>query len=76
MQIHFARKEGIFITLYEKYSKIRDSKGFTDFSVAKEANIPPASIYDWKNGRSKPKIDKIVKIAKLLDVPIEELMEN
>ena len=62
--------------IYEKYSKIRDRKGFTDFSVAKEANIPPASIYDWKNGRSKPKIDKIVKIAKALDVPIEELMEN
>lgn len=43
--------------------------------VAKKSGIAPTTIYDWKYGSYKPKIDKIAKIAKVLDVPIAELIE-
>jgi len=61
--------------LYDKFRQIIEKKGITIYRVAKDCGIPLMSLYDWKAGRSKPKIDKLSKIAKYLDVSIEDLIE-
>jgi repressor LexA len=61
--------------MYAKYAKRRDELHMTDFSVANETGIAPSTISDWKNGKSTPKMDKLVKIAKLLNVPLEFFIE-
>lgn len=62
-------------TLYERYEKIRDLKGYTDYKVAKIAGIKgTATISNWKNGKYTPKEDKMQKIADVLEVPLEYLM--
>lgn len=40
--------------------------------IAKEVGVKPASISDWKAGRSEPSIKHLKRLAKVLDVPIWE----
>ena len=59
--------------LYERYSKIRDSKGFTDYKIANVTDIGTPTISNWKNGKYQPKEDKLKKIASALGVTFEYL---
>lgn len=56
---------------YEVYKELRDKKGVTDYKVAQETGISPTTLYDWKAGRSKPKLHKALKIARYFGVPVE-----
>jgi len=60
---------------YEKYAEIRDKRGMTDYAVAKETGISASTFSEWKSGAYVPKLDKIVKICKLLCVTIEEIAD-
>lgn len=60
--------------MYTKYAIIRDLKGMTDYAVAKAADIPASTFSDWKKGKSKPKLEKLSKIAKVLECSIEALI--
>lgn len=62
--------------MYEKYAKRRDELNLTDYSVANQADVVPSTFSDWKSGRSKPKLEKLAKIAKVLDVPLEFFLEE
>ena len=61
---------------YAKYAEIRDQHGYTDARVAEETEIAPATLSQWKPGKSKPKADKLLKIADLLGVPVEVLIRE
>lgn len=56
---------------YTRFDEIISAKETTSYRVAKETGISPMTISDWKNGKSKPKIDKLMKIANYLDVNVE-----
>lgn len=60
--------------MYEIYCKLRDSKGVKDSDVVKATGITKSTFSDWKSGRSKPKNDKLQKIAEYFDVSVEYLM--
>lgn len=60
--------------MYEKYCELRDKKGVTDYAVSKATGITKSTFTDWKTGRSKPKIEKLSKIAIYFDVPIDFLL--
>ena len=57
--------------MYNDYRMFRDFKGLTDYKVAKAAGINRSTFSDWKSGRSAPKLDKLRKIAEVLEVPVE-----
>lgn len=60
---------------YERYAKIRDFRGFTDYKVTKLAGIKgTATISNWKNGKYVPKDDKMQSIADVLDVSLDFLI--
>lgn len=59
---------------YKAYEKLRDSAGLTDYSVTKELNFSRTLIYDWRRGKSTPKTEALLKIAGLLNVPIEKFI--
>ena len=46
----------------------------TDYRVAKETGISTATLTQWKHGRSTPKVDKMLKIANLFGVKLEDLV--
>lgn len=62
--------------MYEKYVSIRDEKGVTDYEVAKQTGISQSTFSDWKSGRSKPKLEKLLLIARYFEVPIEYFVEG
>ena len=56
---------------YEKFDSLLREKGTTVYRVAKETGIPASTFSDWKNGRSTPKAEKLSKIARFFDIPLE-----
>lgn len=53
---------------YEKYAEIRDKKNLTDGKVAEIAGIGRSTFSDWKSGRSIPKLEKMQKISRALEM--------
>ena len=62
--------------MYEKYAKLRDERGYTDYRVSKETGIPTATLTSWKQGIYRPKVDKLMLIAKLFGVDVKELLDD
>ena len=62
--------------MYEVYARLRDERGMTDYRVAQETGIATATLSSWKSGEYTPKLDKLMAIAKLFDVPITALISD
>ncbi len=60
--------------MYQKFEKLMEEKGLTIYRVAKDTDISTATLYDWKAGRTHPKLDKLQKIATYLGVTIGDLI--
>lgn len=63
------------INVYEKFERLISEKGITSYKVAKDTGLTPTVFSDWKAGRSKPKVDKLLIIAKYFGVPLEYFLE-
>ena len=61
--------------MYEKYKKLRDKKGVSDYKVAQETKITKSTFSDWASGRSSPKLEKLQKIADYFGVSIEYFLK-
>ena len=59
--------------MYTDYELIRDAKGYKDSDVASATGITKSTFSDWKSGRSKPKGEKLSKIASFLECSISDL---
>lgn len=57
--------------MYEKYEELRDAKGVNDAKVSEATGIPRSTFTDWKQGRSKPKVEKLLKLAEFFGVSVE-----
>lgn len=62
--------------MYEKYVKLRNKKGVTDYRVSEDTKITKSTFSDWKSGRSNPKIDKLKILADYFGVNIEYFLEE
>ena len=55
---------------YKVFRELLEEKNITPYRVAKDLGFSPMALSDWKHSRSKPKLDKMLKIADYLDVPV------
>lgn len=62
--------------MYEKYVALRDKRNVTDYRVSIDTGITKSTFSDWKSGRSNPKLDKLLILAKYFDVPVEYFAET
>ena len=62
--------------MYERYCKIRDSKGFTDAQIAGTCGFPQSTLSDWKKGKSAPKTEKLARIADCLGISLDYLVNG
>ena len=60
--------------MYDVYAKLRDRKGLSDYEVSKCTGITPVTFSDWKKGKSAPKVDKLVRIARFFGVSLDYLV--
>lgn len=68
------RKDGEI--MYKKFVDLLDKTNKTAYRVSKDTGITQSTFTDWKTGRSKPKIDKLMILANYFDVPIEYFWDN
>lgn len=61
--------------VYSRYKEQLKKKGITSYRVSKDTGIPTATLSDWKNGRSTPKIDKLQKLAEYFNVSVNYFIE-
>lgn len=61
--------------MYEKYVKLRDERDLTDYRVSVETGITKSTFTDWKTGRSKPKLEKLVVLANYFKVEVTYFLE-
>ncbi|SHE46970.1 DNA-binding transcriptional regulator, XRE-family HTH domain [Marinitoga hydrogenitolerans DSM 16785] len=59
----------------KKIKFYRLKKGLTQKKLAKLLNVQQNTVAMWETGRSKPPLDKALKIAKALGTTVEELFD-
>ncbi|OON87651.1 transcriptional regulator [Oribacterium sp. C9] len=62
--------------MYEKYVQLRETQKLTDYKVAQDTGIPKSTFSEWKNGKYKPKADKLMKLAEYFGVSIEFFLKD
>lgn len=61
---------------YERYARLRDSAGLTDYKVADECNMAFSVLYGWKNNDNSIGIKSLLKLSGFFGVPIESFIET
>lgn len=59
--------------MVEKIKKLANERGMSIFALETKANVGNGTISRWNN--SKPNLSTLEKIAKVLEVSVEELLE-
>ena len=62
--------------MYPKFQKLLDERKVTAYKVARETGIPTTCFSDWKSGRSKPKLDKLLKLAEYFGVSLDYFIKE
>lgn len=57
--------------MYEKFAALLKRDGKSAYRVSKDTGVRKSAFTDWKNGRSKPKFDKLLILARYFNVPVE-----
>ena len=60
--------------MYKIFAKLLEENGVTPDQVSKATGVAQSSLSDWKNGKSKPKFEKMKKIADYFGVSVDYLM--
>lgn len=68
------KKEGV--KMYEKFACLLVKFDKTTYQVAKDTGIGQNVFSNWKTGRSKPKFDKLLILARYFGVPVEYFAEE
>lgn len=61
--------------LFEKLDTLLKARGITAYRLAKDLEMTPTVFSDWKSGKSKPKANKLKKIADYFGVTIEYFLD-
>lgn len=62
------------MSYYSKFNKLLKKMRLKPADVAKDTGISPTVFTDWKKGKSSPNAEKLLKLAKFFDVPMEYLL--
>ena len=62
--------------MYEKFADLLYKANKTTYQVSKDTGIAQNVFSNWKSGRSKPKFDKLLILAKYFGVPVEYFAEE
>ena len=61
-------------TFGQRFQRLRKAKKLTQEEIASKVNLTPQSISKWETDLSAPDIMLLPKLAKILDVSLEELL--
>ena len=64
------------MTLAEKILSLRTEKGMSQDSLAEKLEVSRQSVSKWETGQSTPDLDKIIRLADLFGVSVDELVRE
>ena len=64
------------MTLAEKILSLRTEKGMSQDSLAEKLEVSRQSVSKWETAQSTPDLDKIIKLANLFGVTVDELVRE
>ena len=56
--------------------RLREAQGFSQLEFAMALGVTPGAVSHWENGRRKPDIDDLVRIAQLLNCKVDDLIDK
>ncbi len=59
-----------------KIGEIIEARGYLKKFIAKQMDVSPTQLSNWISGRSYPPMDKAFKLAKVLNVKVDDLYEE
>ncbi len=62
--------------MYKKFKRLLSESNKTIYRVAVDTGISTTTLYDWRDGRSIPKVDKLKILADYFGVSIEYFLEE
>lgn len=62
--------------MYEIFAELLRKKGVKAAAVSKATGIHPSTFSDWKSGKSRPKQEKLIKIAAYFNVTVDYLLNR
>ena len=61
--------------VYSKFLELLAQKQVTPYQVSKATGISESTLSDWKHGKCKPKVDKLMKLADYFGVDVIYFLE-
>ncbi len=61
---------------YKAFKKLLDTRNITPYRVSRDTGIWQTTLSDWKNGRSKPKVDKLLTLAEYFGVTVDYFLKG
>lgn len=62
--------------MYKKFDELLSKTNKTIYRVAKDTGIATATLYDWRDGITTPKLDKLKILADYFGVSIKCFIEQ
>ena len=62
--------------MYKKFEDLLKQYGISAYQVSKATGVAGSTMTNWKKGVYKPKVDKLMAIAKFFGVPVEYFLEE
>ncbi len=74
-KIPASKKERVWLnmTLKDKLYKLRRDKGYSQEELAEKLDVSRQAVSKWERGESSPDTNNLIRIAKLYDIPVDEL---
>jgi transcriptional regulator with XRE-family HTH domain len=60
--------------MYEVFAQMLQQRGITPYRVHKETGVAQSTLSDWKTKGTTPSVESLMKIARYLDVTVDELV--
>lgn len=60
----------------ENIKNLRNNKNLTQEQLAKKCNLSKNAIWNYERGDRSPNVDKLMKIAAVLDVSVDDLLSE
>ena len=62
------------MSIYETIAKEMSKKDVTEYKTAKDCSLKQANFYSWKENKSKPSADALLKLADYFKVSVDYLL--
>ena len=62
------------IKRYKAYAQHRDKAKLTDYYISTQCGVSKATLSSWKHGGTTPKVDVLMRICRVLNITLEQIL--